>query len=107
MNNLLLAKQGMTGEQLAMIQSEVNNKQKSVGIAYALWWFTGVFGGHRFYAGSIGVGIGMLLTFGGLGVWALIDAFFIGKVINQYNENIEMQAINTIKALEITQQKQA
>lgn len=107
MNNLLLAKQGMTGEQLAMIQSEVNNKQKSVGIAYALWWFTGVFGGHRFYAGSIGVGIGMLLTFGGLGIWALIDAFFIGKVINQYNENIEMQAINTIKALEITQQKQA
>lgn len=107
MNNLLLAKQGMTGEQLAMIQSEVNNKQKSVGIAYALWWFTGVFGGHRFYAGSIGVGIGMLLTFGGLGVWALIDAFFIGKVITQYNENIEMQAINTIKALEITQQKQA
>ncbi|WP_260320864.1 hypothetical protein [Peribacillus simplex] len=40
-NNLELAKQGMTAEQLAMVQSEVNSKAKSKGIAYAHWWFTG------------------------------------------------------------------
>lgn len=63
MNNNLLAKQGLSADQLSMVQAEMNNKQKSKGIAYALWWFLGVFGGHRFYAGNIGIGIGMLLTF--------------------------------------------
>ncbi|MFC8094576.1 NINE protein [Streptomyces sp. NPDC057301] len=27
----------------------------------------------RFYVGSVGVGIAQLLTFGGFGIWALID----------------------------------
>lgn len=63
----------MTAEQLAMVQSEVNSKAKSKGIAYAHWWFTGVWGG--FYAGDTGMGIGMLLTFGGLGIWSLFDGF--------------------------------
>ena len=98
MNNLL-AKQGMTGEQLAMVQGEVNNKQKSKGTAYALWFFLGGLGAHRFYAGHTGYAIGMLLTFGGLGVWTLIDAFLIGKAIEQHNEKIELDAINTVKAL--------
>jgi TM2 domain-containing membrane protein YozV len=36
-------------------------------------WFLGEFGAHRFYLGKIGTGILMLLTFGGLGIWALVD----------------------------------
>lgn len=38
-----------------------------------LAWFLGQFGAHRFYLGKIGTAIAMLLTFGGLGIWALID----------------------------------
>ncbi len=38
-----------------------------------LAWFLGGFGIHRFYLEKIGTGILMLLTFGGLGIWALID----------------------------------
>lgn len=38
-----------------------------------LAFFLGEFGVHRFYLGKIGTGIAMLLTFGGLGIWALID----------------------------------
>lgn len=97
MNNLL-AKQGMTGEQLAMVQGEVNQKQKSKGTAYALWFFLGGFGAHRFYAGNTGYAIGMLLTFGGLGVWTLVDGFLIGKAIEQHNEKVELDAINTVKS---------
>ena len=36
----------------------------------------GVCGIHRFYLGKIWTGIAMLLTLGGLGVWALIDFIF-------------------------------
>jgi TM2 domain-containing membrane protein YozV len=95
----IYAKQGLTAEQLAMVQSEVESKGKNKGIAYALWWFTGVFGGHRFYAGDTGMGIGMLLTFGGLGIWALIDVFFIGKRIESKNEELEMNVIQQVKAM--------
>jgi len=37
----------------------------------------GVCGVHRFYTGHIGIGIAQLLTFGGCGVWQLIDLIFI------------------------------
>lgn len=39
--------------------------------------FFAVAGIHRFYVGKIGTGVLMLLTFGGLGIWSLIDFFRI------------------------------
>ncbi len=45
--------------------------------AFLLCAFLGVFGFHRFYAGKIGTGILMLLTFGGLGIWTLIDSIML------------------------------
>lgn len=46
-------------------------------IAFLLCLFLGNLGIHRFYVGKIGTGILMILTFGGLGIWALVDLIMI------------------------------
>ena len=42
-----------------------------------LCFFLGGLGVHRFYVGKVGTGILMLITFGGFGIWALIDFVMI------------------------------
>ena len=47
---------------------------KSKGIALLLWFFLGGFAAHRWYAGTpVWANILFIITFGGLGIWALID----------------------------------
>lgn len=50
---------------------------KSRLVALLFCFFLGAFGVHRFYVGKIGTGILMLLTFGGCGIWAIIDLILI------------------------------
>ena len=45
--------------------------------AFLLCFFFGWLGIHRFYVGKVGTGILMILTIGGLGIWALIDFIMI------------------------------
>lgn len=49
------------------------SKQRHFLAAFFLSFIFGVFGADRFYLGKYWTGILKLLTFGGLGVWALID----------------------------------
>jgi TM2 domain-containing protein len=51
--------------------------EKKILPAFLLCFTLGVFGAHRFYAGKIGTGVLQLLTFGGLGIWWLIDMIMI------------------------------
>ncbi len=53
------------------------DEPKSWMTTLLLCLFLGCFGGHRFYVGKTGSGVGQLLTLGGCGVWALIDLIMI------------------------------
>ncbi len=54
-----------------------------------LAWFLGGIGAHRFYLGKYGTAILMILTFGGLGIWALIDAIMaVAGVMKDKNGNL-------------------
>ena len=46
--------------------------------AFLLSFTLGGFGIDRFYLGHIGSGCGKLLTFGGLGVWSIMDVILVG-----------------------------
>jgi len=50
---------------------------KSRLAAALLCFFLGCFGAHRFYLKKTGTAILMLCTFGGLGLWALVDLILI------------------------------
>ncbi len=56
---------------------EIEQSPKGFVPTLLLCFFLGPFGVHRFYVGKIGTGILMLLTLGGLGIWALIDFIMI------------------------------
>ncbi|MFM8432279.1 MAG: TM2 domain-containing protein [Bacteroidota bacterium] len=47
--------------------------------------FVGAYGVDRFYIGDTGIGVGKLLTCGGLGIWAIIDWFQIQGATRQKN----------------------
>ena len=59
-------------------------------VTLLLAFLLGVIGAHRFYVGKTGTGIFMLLTFGGLGIWLLIDLILIitGQFTNKAGEKI-------------------
>ena len=47
--------------------------------------FLGSLGVHRFYVGKVGTGIAMIFTFGGLGIWTLID--FIMIIVGSFQDS--------------------
>ncbi|AQS58426.1 TM2 domain-containing protein [Desulforamulus ferrireducens] len=97
--NTLFAKQDLTTEELNILNIELEKRKKSATTMYLLWFFTGCIGGHRYYLGDIGYAIGMTLTLGGLGFWALIDVFLIGSRLRKKTEMLEAEIIQNLKAM--------
>jgi TM2 domain-containing membrane protein YozV len=55
--------------------AEVSEKKRLV--AFLLCFFLGGIGVHRFYVGKVGSGIAQIVTFGGFGIWWLVDFIMI------------------------------
>ena len=64
------------------LQSQI----KSVGTAYLFYFF--LFGTHYPYLGKWGIQILFWVTFGGIGIWALIDLFTISGKVQRHNAEI-------------------
>ena len=62
----------------------INGEGKDWLTTLLLCFFLGVFGVHRFYTKHTGIGVAQLLTFGGCGIWALVD--FIMILMNSYKD---------------------
>jgi TM2 domain-containing membrane protein YozV len=105
--NNIVARSGLTTEQQLIVNSELEKRRKSKGMAYLLWFFLGAFGGHRFYVGDIGIAIGMILVwiigwftfFIPTTIWFIIDAFLLSKRVDKYNEQVELEIIQKVKML--------
>jgi len=62
------------------------DRKKSKTVAYILWFLLGYIGVHRFYVGDFIKGLLFLFTFGFLVLGWIIDVFFIGRRVDEYNE---------------------
>jgi hypothetical protein len=60
-----------------MAPTDVSDKSRLA--AFLLAFFTGMFGGHRFYLGKVGSGILQLCTLGGMGIWWLADCVLVAS----------------------------
>lgn len=88
---------------LLLLDSEVKNRGKNMFVAYILWYFLGIFGGHRFYTKRTGTAItqliisitmvGMIVTL----IWWVIDAFLLHSWIKEHNQRIEHEILSRIE----------
>jgi len=81
--------------ELSTVPSEANVGDKQFITTWLLSLLLGGLGVDRFYLGKVGTGIVKLLTFGGLGIWYLIDLILVltnsttdkqGKKLRGYEE---------------------
>lgn len=81
---------GMKKESQEQFIQHYQLKAKNPVLVFGFSVFLGGLGVDRFIIGDTGLGIGKLLTAGGLGIWAIIDLFLIAKATRRKNLEIAM-----------------
>jgi TM2 domain-containing membrane protein YozV len=86
---------GLSADTRALMLYEAN--KKTALLAYILWFFLGLFGGHNFYLKRTGVAVAQLilsLTLVGMLVtvfWVFVDAFLIPGWVRRENNLLAAQ----------------
>jgi hypothetical protein len=84
----------ITYRDIVEIESFVESQAKKPFAAYALWFFLGWFGAHRFYAGRTKSALGMValsLSVVGLPIsilWWMADAVVLGSILQEERERL-------------------
>jgi len=102
----------LSDHQLAVVNSEMMQRRKSLTAAYLLWFFLGGFGAHRFYLGETSSACILLaLVLGGwftiwiyvgfipliiAGVWLIVDAFRLPGITERVNARLENTLIGVL-----------
>jgi TM2 domain-containing membrane protein YozV len=102
MLDAFVSQSSTTNDTKAILQYQAN--AKSVGLAFAFWFFFGMVGAHRFYSGKPGSGGVQLLltlvsiplclvlvgflTFFANAMWVFLDVFFISGWVREYNSKL-------------------
>ncbi|MEO3386044.1 TM2 domain-containing protein [Mesorhizobium sp. CAU 1741] len=91
----------LTTDRQLLIEARVANEQKSAAVAYALWFFLGLFSAHRFYLGRPGTAILQILSYFILVgfVWFIIDAFLIPSMVDQHRAKLRSDMMASALAL--------
>lgn len=71
-------------------------KQPQLNIAYIWLFFFGWLGIHRFYIGSIGLGLAYLFTFGFFGVGVIVDVFILQESLRKQIEKRRVRPLDYI-----------
>jgi hypothetical protein len=83
---------GLSTEQLVLVEHRVANDGPSSGVTYLLWFFLGVFAGHRWYLGRPGSAVLMIIAWicGILpgAIWWIVDGFLIPGMIREKKDEI-------------------
>ena len=68
--------------------NKLQPERKNQLITYLMWGlgFVGICGMHRLYLGQYGRGLGLMLTFGGFGIWQLLDIATVDERIAILND---------------------
>ncbi len=64
----------------------MKNEWRYLLIGTIISWYIGFLGADRFYRGQTGLGILKLLTFGGLGIWWLVDAIIWTSRLGEFEQ---------------------
>lgn len=73
--------------------NELDKKRKKISISYIAWIF---FGWHYLYNGKVGIQFAYWITFGGFGIWSLVDLFRMPSIVRSANEVIARNALQTL-----------
>lgn len=107
----------LSNEEKMLVNSEVANNKKSVGVSYLLWFFLSSLGIHRMYLGRKFSGVMLLvLTIIGwvtlaifigwiflvvVAIWVLVDAFLLPGIVKAANDDMTEEFARKILAAKV------
>ena len=92
---------GLSTAELSYVEHQVINDAPTVGLAYVLWFFGGLFSAHRFYIGKPGSAVLQILSYFVIVgfAWWIIDAFMISDMVDERKDRLRGRMVKQLSKL--------